>query len=727
MNWFDEQIKLRKINDEDSLDYVFRDIADAVLGYKNIDAIGKENKNASSAIDRLMDYYHLKYKETDSENRDFNEELEYRLRPHGIMSRNVILEKNWHNDAVCPMIGVVKETGDAVAMLPGKFGGFYYHDPATGKKIAINKQREQLFEKDAIAFYLPFPTKKLSIKDLLMFIFKRFTLSDGLYVVGIMLIATLVGMLIPKINYVLFGEVIENGLSPLYIGAIVFLLSVNLSSMLLNTFQSAVNSRISTKLNTTVEAATMMRILSLPAGFFNNYSAGELQEYQGYLNSLCSILFETLFTTSLSSLFSLAYVTQIFVYAPSLVVPSLLITLASTVFSLISTFAQIKISERKMQLSAKESGLGYALISGIQKIKLSGAEKRAFAKWGEIFAKQSALEYNPPMFLKINSVIASAITLVGTLVMYGMAISSGVSRAEYIAFESASGMVSGAFTSLAGIALTVANIKPILKMAKPLLDAEPEVSEGKTVIDSLSGNIEMNNIYFRYNEDMPYIFENFSLKIKKGQYLAIVGKTGCGKSTLVRLLLGFEKASRGAIYYDGKDINSIDPKSLRKNIGTVTQNGKLLQGDIFSNITISAPYLTLDDAWEAAELANIADDIREMPMGMHTVISEGQGGFSGGQKQRLMIARAVAHKPKVLIFDEATSALDNITQKNISKSLDELKCTRIVIAHRLSTIKNCDRIVVIDGGKIIEDGTYDELIAKKGYFAELVERQRLDN
>lgn len=727
MNWFDEQIKLRKINDEDSLDFVFRDIADAVLGYKNIDAIGKENKTASSAIDRLMDYYHLKYKETDSENRDFNEELEYRLRPHGIMSRNVILEKNWHKDAVCPMIGVIKDTGEAVAMLPGKFGGFYYYDPSTGKKTVINKKNVQQFEKDAIAFYLPFPTKKLSIKDLLMFIFKRFTFSDGLYVVGIMLIATLVGMLIPKINYVLFGEVVENGLSPLYIGAIVFLLSVNLSTMLLSTFQSAVNNRISTKLNTTVEAATMMRILSLPAGFFNNYSAGELQEYQGYLNSLCSILFETLFTTSLSSLFSLAYVTQIFVYAPSLVAPSLLIILASTVFSLISTFAQIKISERKMQLSAKESGLGYALISGIQKIKLSGAEKRAFAKWGEVFAKQAALEYNPPMFLKINSVIASAITLIGTLVMYGIAISSGVSRAEYIAFESASGMVSGAFTSLAGIALTVANIKPILKMAKPLLDAEPEVSEGKTVIDTLSGNIEMNNIYFRYNEDMPYIFENFSLKIKKGQYLAIVGKTGCGKSTLVRLLLGFEKASRGAIYYDGKDINSIDPKSLRKNIGTVTQNGKLLQGDIFSNITISAPYLSLDDAWEAAELANIADDIREMPMGMHTVISEGQGGFSGGQKQRLMIARAVAHKPKILIFDEATSALDNITQKNISKSLDELKCTRIVIAHRLSTIKNCDRIVVIDGGKIIEDGTYDELIANKGYFAELVERQRLDN
>ncbi|MBQ9322389.1 MAG: ATP-binding cassette domain-containing protein, partial [Eubacterium sp.] len=218
----------------------------------------------------------------------------------------------------------------------------------------------------------------------------------------------------------------------------------------------------------------------------------------------------------------------------------------------------------------------------------------------------------------------------------------------------------------------------------------------------------------------------FSLKIRSGDYIAIVGKTGCGKSTLVRLLLGFEKTDKGAIYYDGRDINSVDLRSLRKKMGVVTQNGDLFQGDIFSNITISAPQLTLDEAWEAAEIAGIADDIRDMPMGMHTLISEGQGGISGGQKQRLMIARAVAPKPKILIFDEATSALDNKTQKQVSEALDQLKCTRIVIAHRLSTIRHCNRILVMDGGKIIEDGTYEELIAQKGTFAELVERQRLD-
>ena len=286
--------------------------------------------------------------------------------------------------------------------------------------------------------------------------------------------------------------------------------------------------------------------------------------------------------------------------------------------------------------------------------------------------------------------------------------------------------MSGAFLSLAGIASIVAQLKPVLEMAKPLMETVPEVSEGKAVIDRLSGSIELNNVSFRYHESMPMVIDDLSLKIRPGQYVAIVGSTGCGKSTLMRLLLGFEKPLKGAVYYDGKDLNAIDLKSLRRKIGVVMQDGKLFQGDIFSNITISAPHLTLKEAWEAAEMADVAEDIRRMPMGMHTIISEGSGGVSGGQRQRLMIARAIAPRPRILMFDEATSALDNLTQKTVSDSLEKLKCTRIVIAHRLSTIRHCDRILYLEKGKILEDGTYDQLIAQGGKFAQLVERQRLD-
>jgi ABC-type bacteriocin/lantibiotic exporter with double-glycine peptidase domain len=310
--------------------------------------------------------------------------------------------------------------------------------------------------------------------------------------------------------------------------------------------------------------------------------------------------------------------------------------------------------------------------------------------------------------------------------MYYLAAQTKVSPSEYIAFNTAFGAVSAAFASLTGVALSVARIKPILEMAEPILKAEPESSENKSMVTKLNGNIELSNVYFRYDQNMPWVVNGMSLKIRAGEYVAIVGRTGCGKSTLVRLLLGFETPEKGAIYYDGKDLAGLDLRSLRRRIGTVTQNGSLFQGDIYSNIVISAPQLGLDDAWKAAELAGIADDIRAMPMGMQTMIAEGQGGISGGQKQRLMIARAVAARPKILIFDEATSALDNKTQKQVSDALDGLKCTRIVIAHRLSTIRNCDRILVLEGGRILEEGSYDELIAKGGFFAELVERQRLD-
>ncbi len=219
--------------------------------------------------------------------------------------------------------------------------------------------------------------------------------------------------------------------------------------------------------------------------------------------------------------------------------------------------------------------------------------------------------------------------------------------------------------------------------------------------------------------------DDLSLKIRQGQYVSIVGKTGCGKSTLMRLLLGFEQADTGAVYYDGKDILKLDQNSLHRQIGVVMQNGKLFSGSIYSNITVSAPQLTMDEAWEAARIAGIEEDIRNMPMGMHTVLSEGTGGISGGQKQRLMIARAVAPKPRLLLLDEATSALDNITQKQIADSLARMKCTRIVIAHRLSTIQACDRILVLDQGRIIEDGSYEELVSKNGFFAELVRRQQI--
>ena len=727
MGWFNEQIKERKISDNNAFEASFDNITASVLGKKMSSALNDSRIITKNAIDAILKFYHVPSREVPEELEDMNEQLEYLMRPYGIMRRSVILESGWYKDAIGAMLGIRKDNGTVVALIPSGFSGYEYFDLESGKYIKVKKSNEDLFEDEAIAFYKPFPLKSLTIKDLIVYIAQVLSVSDYVAIALATLAVSLLGMLTPKINNILFSVVVSSGSVRLLVGIAIFAICLSLTSLIIGSVKSLISARINTKLSISIEAATMMRLMSLPADFFKNYSSGELQERAGNISSLCDMLVSTILNTGLTSAFSLIYIYQIFVYAPGLVIPSLIITFITIIFFVVSALMQMKISVKQMELGGRESGMTYALISGVQKIKLAGAEKRAFARWANLYAERISYSYNPPAFLKLNPVISSAISLTGTLVMYYMAVKTGVSVAEYYAFNTAYGMVSGAFMSLSSIALTFAQIKPILERVKPLLDAKPEISEGKQVITRLSGAVEMNNVSFRYNESMPNVIDNLSLKIRPGQYVAIVGKTGCGKSTLMRLLLGFEKADRGAIYYDGKDINSLDLKSLRRKIGSVMQNGKLLQGDIYSNITISAPWLTMDEAFEAAEKAGIAEDIRRMPMGMHTMISEGSGGISGGQRQRLMIARAIAPKPKILMFDEATSALDNITQRQVCEALDAMKCTRIVIAHRLSTIKQCDRIIVLDGGHIVEDGTYRELIDNKGYFYELVERQRVDD
>lgn len=724
MGWFDEQIKLRHEKDDEIFSEAMKDIARIVEG-KSVEHTSYEDEYVTNAISAVLRYFNVKGSDIPASVNEQDEKLEYMCRPHGIMRRNVKLTKGWYKDAIGPMLGKKKD-GTAVAFIPDRLHGYRCFDESVGKKIRINKHNEDIFEEDAIVFYKPFPQKKLTIPLVLKYIYDSIPVSSKLLYLFFTLIASLVGLLSPKITHIIFSEVITNGNIRLVLAVTVLSLSVAISSLMFNMINKLILERINTQLDISVQAACMSRIMSLPAGFFKKYSSGDLANRQQSVESLCSILVSTILSTGFTSLFSLIYIVQIFKYARALVVPALIIIAVTIVFSLYSSFRQMKISEQQMKLTAKRSGMTYSMLTGIQKIKLSGSEKRMFARWLKLYGKESKLRYRPPFIIMFNGVISSAISLTGTIVMYYFSVKSGISVADYYAFNTAYGMVSGAFMSVVGIALTLANIRPILEMAKPILETVPEVSEGKHIVTSLKGNIELNNVSFKYTDNMPYVIDNLSLKIKAGQYVAIVGKTGCGKSTLMRLLLGFEEPQKGAIYYDGQDITSLDLKSLRHNIGSVMQDGKLFYGDIYSNIVISAPQLSREAAWEAAELAGIADDIRSMPMGMNTLVSEGAGGISGGQRQRLMIARAIAPKPQILLFDEATSALDNITQKQISDALYTLKCTRIVIAHRLSTIKQCNRIIVLDEGKIIEDGTYDELMCKNGFFARLVERQRVN-
>ncbi len=726
MGWFDEQIEFRKKHERELLSDSFENLAKAVTGRRMGFAELKKEADVSDAVAALLKYMGVKEKEVPPKISGLQDRLDYLLSSTGILYREVILNPGWHSDAMGPMITSLREEGTVIAVLPSDMGGYEYRDPRTGARVKVNGGEEKKISAEALCFYRPLPMRELKIKDLLQYMKSCLTLRDVVSFGLAALVITLVGMLTPRLNRILMGTVIDTNSYRLLYAVMSFMLFASVGSILLTIIREMLLNRIRAKLNINVSAATMMRMLSLPATFFRKYSAGELNQYIGNMTSLCSTIVDSLFSTALTGVFSLVYITQIFAFAPSLVAPSLTVTVLTLIFTLLSALTQMRINKEKMVHYAKERGLVFSLITGIQKIRLSGAENRAFSKWTSLYTKGAELTYNPPAVIRLSAVITTAITMTGTAVMYFVAVSSKVSVADYFAFNSAYGYISSAFSAITGVALSAATIKPIIALIQPLLSAQPEMSDNKETVTRLSGSIEISHLTFGYDPESKPLFEDFNLTIPARQYVAIVGRSGCGKSTLVRLLLGFEKPIRGVINYDRKDLQRLDLRSVRRQIGTVMQDGKLFSGSIFDNIVISAPTLKLQDAWDAAEIAGIADDIRDMPMGMNTMLQEGGGTISGGQRQRLMIARAIAPKPRILIFDEATSALDNITQKKVSEALDKMKCTRIVIAHRLSTIRHCDRILVIDGGRIAEDGTYEELIEKNGIFAELVERQRLD-
>ncbi len=725
MGWFNEQIQERKRRDQAAFENGFSAIIGAVTG-KRADLGNDADRTNKNAIGEILRFYGASAGEVPDSIRDLDEQLEFMMHPYGIMRRDVVLEPGWHKQAVGAMLGIRRSDGTAVALIPSGVSGYSFYDTAAGARRRVTSANEELFEREAVAFYKPLPQGKIGVKDLIAYIISCFSWVDFVLFVGAALAVSLVGLVLPRLTNILFSTVVDSGSIRLLTTVISFTILVSFGSQFLQIVKEMLQTRMETKALVYVEAAGMMRLLSLPASFFKKYSTGELSMRVRNIRPLASALISSMAATGLTSLFSLVQISQIFVFAPALVAPALCISAATVVFTVVTPLVQMQYAQKQFSRGAKENSLSYALIRGVQKIKLSGSEKRAFAKWSEVYAQSAQAVYSRPLYLRLNRVIPMGISLAGTIVLYAIAVQSGVSVAEYYAFTAAYAMVASSFSGLAGIAATLGHIMPILKSVKPILEAEPEVDKDKKMVQHITGGVELNNVSFRYSEDMPNVLDDLSLKIRPGQYVAVVGRTGCGKSTLMRVLLGFEKPQKGAVYYDGQDINTMDLKSLRQHIGVVTQDGKLFAGDILSNITLSAPRLSEEEAWEAAEMAGIAEDIRQMPMGMHTLISEGSGGISGGQRQRLMIARAIAPKPRLLLLDEATSALDNITQRVVSESLDRLKCTRIVIAHRLSTIRHCDRILVLDKGRVVEDGTYDELIAAGGFFAELVARQRLD-
>ncbi|MFW5993165.1 MAG: NHLP bacteriocin export ABC transporter permease/ATPase subunit [Desulfohalobiaceae bacterium] len=643
--------------------------------------------------------------------------------------RQVALKGKWWKSDSGPMLGFLQDEQSGqqtpVALLQSSPGSYVLEDPRTGERRKVDAKSNEELSYFGYMFYQPMPYRPLKAMDLIRFSshgMRRDLLMIMLMGIG----AGLLGLLPPVGNGILFDTIIPdaNQTQLLYVGAI--LVSAAISGGLFEAVKAVSTVRLSSKVERRIQSGVMDRLLALPTPFFRRFTAGDLADRTLSINAMREILSGVTLQSIMGGIFSSFSLALLFYYSWKLALVALGITLIAGGLMFWIGVLQVRYQRTIQRLQGKLQGMVLQFISGISKLRVSGTEDRAFSAWAETFSPMRKSTFKAAKAQNHLDAFTSSLRALSLLVIFGWiaftSLLEQMSVGDIVAFNSAFAQFQMAMNKLAMTAVSSLQVVPMYERAKPILDAEPEVSLDKAGPGELTGHIEVNNANFRYDPDGPLILKDVSLEVQPGEFAAVVGGSGSGKSTLLRLLLGFEAPESGGVYYDSQDLDSLDVVAVRRQLGVVMQNSQLMSGDIFSNI-VGSSNLSQEQAWEAARMAGLEEDIQNMPMGMHTMITPGGGTLSGGQRQRLLIARAIVHKPRILYFDEATSALDNKTQKTVSQSLEHLNSTRIVIAHRLSTIQNADKIFVLDRGRLVQQGDYQELVAQPGLFSELARRQ----
>ena len=642
-----------------------------------------------------------------------------------IRTREVALIGEWYKEDSGPILGFMEEDGSPVALIPDSPNAYILHDPIFHSEKKVDRETAAQIKEWGIVFYRPFSPKEIKLGDILSFGVQSCWKRDLLVIVLMGILGGLLGTAVPLATGIVFDSIIPEGEKGALLQIGLILGASALAAMLFQLTRSLATMRLEGKMDGALQAAVWSRLLSLPVPFFKKFSAGELAMRAMGISQIRMILSGTTLNTILSGIFSVFTFVLLYYYEARLAwVAAALVVLAVLVMGFLGC-RKVSWERQVLAVSNHISGLMLQLIGGVIKFRVAGAEKSAFGRWAREFGRQRQLTFRRESISNALTTFNTVFPVLASMVIFYALTSLGepLPVGQFVGFYSAFmafmlSMVS-LFDALIGVNLVI----PLYQRAKPILETQPEDDESKIDTRVLTGSIEVSHVTFKYQADGPLVLQDVSFKVNEGDYIALVGTSGCGKSTLFRILLGFEKPETGNVYYDGQDLAKADMRAVRRQLGVVLQNGQLMTGNILSNIIGANSRLTIEDAWKAARMAGLEEDIREMPMGMFTMISEGSGTISGGQKQRLMIARAIVNKPKILFFDEATSALDNQTQAIVSQSLDKLQATRVVIAHRLSTIMNCNKILVMDQGKIVECGTYQELMAKEGVFGDLARRQ----
>lgn len=643
-------------------------------------------------------------------------------------TRQVALRGDWYRYDHGPMLGVLADTNSPVALLPRGPRAYDIAEPATGQRRPLTPELALALQPFAHSFYRPLPPGKLTARQLLAFGARG--LSPDFRWLAFMGVATgALGAVTPYLTGRMVDDAIPQAERSLLMqlgGAMLLTALVNVSFKIV---QSIAVVRIESRLDYVLAAAIWDRLLDLPSGFFRQFGAGDLAERASGINTIRGVVSRAGVGGILGGVSSVGYVVLMLTYSVQLTLVAIVVALVLVGVTTAGNYQQLRYQRNESGQRGRIMSLVLQLVTGVAKVRVCAAEFHAFRVWAQQFSQQKQTGFSIGQVQNVVGTFTAGFSVLSSMAIFGTlsyvqssGSGPGFTTGSFIAFNGAYGAFVTALQALSDASMSLLKAVPTFERLRPILDTEPESDETKITPGKLSGAITVSHLHFRYHPDGPWIIRDVSFSIKAGEMVAFVGSSGCGKSTLLRLLLGFERPQSGSVAYDGQDLSGLDVRAVRQQLGVVLQESRVLPTDIFRNI-VGATAHTMDDAWEAARMAGLADDIREMPMGMHTIVSEGGGTFSGGQRQRLLIARALVNRPRIIFFDEATSALDNKAQAIVTESMDRLDATRIVIAHRLSTIVNADRIFYFEGGQIKEEGTYHELLARGGAFAALARRQ----
>jgi NHLM bacteriocin system ABC transporter ATP-binding protein len=659
------------------------------------------------------------------------EPLEAIVRASRLRMRRVLLRDNWWEKDCGPIVAYTEADNRPVALLPISTNSYELFDPIGQTRIKVNEQVAETLSPVAYVFYRSFPDQVLNTYNVILFALKGRRL-DILVTLLTGIAVTLLGMITPQATAIIMDNAIPDSDRGLLLQIGMGLLVAALGTVLFQLAQGFALLRIETAAATVTEVAVWDRLMNLPVSFFRQYTTGDLHSRASSVGEISRELSANTIIKLITSFFALFYLGQLFNYNFKLALLAVAVAIVTGAVTMISGILLVGKVRPLLELQGNIFGQTVQIINGISKLHIAGAEERAFATWGKNYTRQLKLTLSTQqvedvvvLFNTVMPILTSGILFWLTINQFKEAQASGtmvITIGTFLAFNAAFQQFVDGTTNLSNVVTEIVQITPHWKRTQPILQAIPEVDLSKASPGKLIGKIVIDHIMFRYRSDGPLTLDDVSITAQPGEFIALVGGSGSGKSTIFRLLLGFETPESGSIYYDGQDLSGLDVEAVRRQLGVVLQNGRLNAGSIFENIAGGAN-ITFDEAWEAAKMSGFAEDVAAMPMEMHTVVSEGGGNLSGGQRQRLLIARALVLKPRILLFDEATSALDNRTQAIVSESLDKMQVTRIVIAHRLSTIRNAHRIYVLQAGRIVQQGSFQELASVEGLFAQLMARQ----